>query len=114
MLLLQVKMWKPTGAELLLLSSSDDEDDGLMVLGVLGAAVVRLGDSGLVRISHPVNESQTVETQPDSSPQRSLTPVKSVTLPKRGKVFVVSKEGFLHQVYISLIALFLCKNIVLQ
>ncbi|XP_040039870.2 NACHT domain- and WD repeat-containing protein 1 [Gasterosteus aculeatus] len=94
----QVKMWKPTGAELLLLSSSDDEDDGSMVLGVLGAAVVRLGDSGLVRISHPVNESQTVETQPDSSPQRSLTPVKSVTLPKRGKVFVVSKEGFLHQI----------------
>ncbi|KAM8873751.1 LOW QUALITY PROTEIN: NACHT domain- and WD repeat-containing protein 1 [Spinachia spinachia] len=97
----QVKMWKLAGVELLLLRSSvegDDDDDGSMVLGVLGTAVVRLCDSGLVRISHPVNESQTVETQVDSSPKRRLTPVKSVTLPKHGKVFVVSKEGFLHQI----------------
>ncbi|XP_068447786.1 NACHT domain- and WD repeat-containing protein 1 [Clinocottus analis] len=90
----QVKMWKLDGAELLL---SRSDDDGSVVLGVLGASVFRLCDSGLVRISHPVNEPQTVDTRLENS-QRSLTPVKSVMLPKRGKVFVVSKEGFLYQI----------------
>ncbi|XP_034386187.1 NACHT domain- and WD repeat-containing protein 1, partial [Cyclopterus lumpus] len=88
----QVKVWKLDGAELLLSSSGDD---GSVVLGVLGASVVRLCDSGLVRISHPVNE--TVDTRLENS-HRSLSPVKSVMLPKRGKVFVVSKEGFLYQI----------------
>ncbi|XP_031731172.1 NACHT domain- and WD repeat-containing protein 1 [Anarrhichthys ocellatus] len=92
----QVKVWKELdGAELLLSSSSDD--DGSVVLGVLGASVVRLCDSGLVRISHPVDETPTVETRLENS-HRRLTPVKSVMLPKRGKVFVVSKEGFLYQI----------------
>ncbi|XP_054451988.1 NACHT domain- and WD repeat-containing protein 1, partial [Anoplopoma fimbria] len=91
----QVKVWKLDGAELLLSSSSDD--DGSVVLGVLGESVLRLCDSGLVRISHPANETQTVETRLENS-QRGLTPVKSVMLPKRGKVFVVSKEGFLYQI----------------
>ncbi|XP_068563273.1 NACHT domain- and WD repeat-containing protein 1 [Cebidichthys violaceus] len=92
----QVKVWKELdGAELLLSSSSGD--DGSVVLGVLGASVVRLCDSGLVRISHPVDETPTVETRLENS-QRCFTPVKSVMLPKRGKVFVVSKEGFLYQI----------------
>ncbi|XP_037624904.1 NACHT domain- and WD repeat-containing protein 1 isoform X1 [Sebastes umbrosus] len=88
----QVKVWKLDGAELL---SSSSDDDGSIILGVLGESIVSLCDSGLVRISHPVNE--TVETRLENS-QRTLTLVKSVTLPKRGKVFVVSKEGFLYQI----------------
>lgn len=97
LLLLQVKVWKLDGAELL--SSSSDE--GSVVLGVLEDSVVSESNSGLVRISHPVRRTQTVETRLENS-QRSLTLVNSVTLPKRGKVFMVSKEGFLYQVGVHL------------
>ncbi|XP_042339711.1 NACHT domain- and WD repeat-containing protein 1 [Plectropomus leopardus] len=85
----QVKVLKLDGAEILGSSS----DGGSVVLGVLGEHVVSLSGSGLVRVSHPVTRTQTVEKS-----QRCLTPVKSVVLPKHGKVFVVSKKGFLHQI----------------
>ncbi|XP_028442434.1 NACHT domain- and WD repeat-containing protein 1 [Perca flavescens] len=103
----QVKVWKLEGAELLSSSCNDadgdgddadgDEDGGSVVLGVLGESVVTLCASGLVRISHPGGEAPTVETRQENS-QRRLTVVKSVTLPRRRKVFVVSKAGFLHQI----------------
>ncbi|XP_040896943.1 NACHT domain- and WD repeat-containing protein 1 [Toxotes jaculatrix] len=89
----QVKVWKLDGAELF--SSSSDE--GFVVLGVLEESVVSLADTGLLRISQSVNGTQTVETQLENS-QRCLTVANSVTLPKRGKVLVVSKEGFLYQI----------------
>ncbi len=96
-------MWKLDGTELL---SSSSSDEGLVVLGVLEDSVVSESDSGLVRISHPVSGTQTVETRLENS-QRSLTFVDSVTLPKRGKVFMVSKEGFLYQVRVHLFWSFL-------
>ncbi|XP_029285414.1 NACHT domain- and WD repeat-containing protein 1 [Cottoperca gobio] len=92
----QMKVWKLDGAELLSSSSSSD-DDGSVILGVLGESVVSLCSSGLIRTSHPVNGTQTVKTRLDKS-KRSLTLVNSVKLPKRGKVFVVSEEGFLYQI----------------
>ncbi|KAK5869245.1 hypothetical protein PBY51_023979 [Eleginops maclovinus] len=88
----QVKVWQQDGAELLLRSSNGD---GSVVLGVLGESVVSLCHSGLVRISQPVNG--TIETRLEHF-QRSVTFSKSVNLPKRGKVFLVSKEGFLYQI----------------
>ncbi|KAK2835073.1 hypothetical protein Q5P01_015557 [Channa striata] len=93
----QVKMWKLEGTELF---SSTISDEGSVVLGVLDESVVSLSDSGLVTISHPVNGTQTVETQL-KNPLRRLTRVNSVMLPKRGKVLVVSKEGFLYQISTS-------------
>lgn len=96
-------MWKLDGAELL--SSSSDEES--VVLGVLEDSVVSESDSGLVRISHPVSGTQTVEIRLENS-QRSLTLVNSVALPKRGKVFMVSKEGFLYQVRVLLFWSFWC------
>lgn len=96
-------MWKLDGAELL--SSSSDEES--VVLGVLEDSVVSESDSGLVRISHPVSGTQTVEIRLENS-QRSLTLVNSVVLPKRGKVFMVSKEGFLYQVRVLLFWSFWC------
>ncbi|XP_078101592.1 NACHT domain- and WD repeat-containing protein 1-like [Sander vitreus] len=97
----QVKVWKLDGAELFSSSCNNDDDEdkdgGSVVLGVLGESVVTLCASGLVRISHPNDEAQTVETRQENS-QRRLTVVESVTLPQRGKVFVVSKAGFLHQI----------------
>ncbi|XP_070765714.1 NACHT domain- and WD repeat-containing protein 1 [Enoplosus armatus] len=89
----QVKVWTLDAAELLSCSS----DEGSVVLGVLEESVVSLSGSGLVRISHPVNGTQSVKPQLENS-QRSLTLMNSVISPKRGKVFVVSKEGFLHQI----------------
>nr|XP_046248190.1 NACHT domain- and WD repeat-containing protein 1 [Scatophagus argus] len=89
----QVKVWKLDGVEIFCSSS----DEGSVVLGVLGESVVSLSYPGLLRISHPVSGAQTVETQLESS-QRRLTVIGSVTLPKRGKVFMVSKEGFLYQI----------------
>ncbi|XP_035800842.2 NACHT domain- and WD repeat-containing protein 1 isoform X1 [Amphiprion ocellaris] len=91
----QVKVLRLDGSELRLSSSSSDE--AWLVLGVLGESVVSLSDSGRVRISHPVNGTQTVKPQLENL-SGSLTPVISVTLPKQGKVLVVSKEGFLHQI----------------
>ncbi|XP_059197113.1 NACHT domain- and WD repeat-containing protein 1 [Centropristis striata] len=92
----QVKVWKADGAELFS-SSSGDEAEGSVVLGVLGESVVSLCDSTRLRIFNPGKKTQPVETQLENS-KRRLTPVKCVTLPKRGKVFVASKEGFLHQI----------------
>lgn len=89
-------MWQLDGGEVL----SSSNADGSVVLGVLGESVVSLCDSGLVRISQPINGTQTVETRLDNC-QRSVTLSKSVNLPKRGKVFFVSKEGFLYQVCVS-------------
>ncbi|XP_070817792.1 NACHT domain- and WD repeat-containing protein 1 [Chaetodon trifascialis] len=91
----QVKVWKLDGAELVLLSGSSDE--GSVVLGVLEESVVSLSGSGLVQMSHPVHGTQTVDAQLENSHGR-LTLVSWVTLPKHGKVLMVSKEGFLHQV----------------
>lgn len=82
-------MWKLDGAELL----SCSDDDGSVVLGVLGESVVSLSGSGLVRVSHPVHGTAETHLEP-----RRLTVVNSVTLRKRLKVLVVSKEGFLYQV----------------
>uniref|UniRef100_A0A3B5ARN5 NACHT and WD repeat domain containing 1 n=1 Tax=Stegastes partitus TaxID=144197 RepID=A0A3B5ARN5_9TELE len=93
-LLSQVKVWRLDGSELHLCSSSDE---AWLVLGVLGESVVSLSNSGQVRLSHAANGTQTVKPQLENL-ANSLTPVISVSLPKRGKVFVVSKEGFLHQV----------------
>ncbi|XP_071342720.1 NACHT domain- and WD repeat-containing protein 1 [Trachinotus anak] len=89
----QVKAWRLDGAELF--SSSSDE--GSLVLGVLEESVVSLAESGLIRIFSPVHGTQTAETQLENS-QSCFTPMTSVTLPKRGKVFVVTKEGFLYQI----------------
>ncbi|XP_008285789.1 NACHT and WD repeat domain-containing protein 1 [Stegastes partitus] len=90
----QVKVWRLDGSELHLCSSSDE---AWLVLGVLGESVVSLSNSGQVRLSHAANGTQTVKPQLENL-ANSLTPVISVSLPKRGKVFVVSKEGFLHQI----------------
>ncbi|XP_044216744.1 LOW QUALITY PROTEIN: NACHT domain- and WD repeat-containing protein 1 [Thunnus albacares] len=92
----QVKVWQLAGAQLLL-SSSSSSDEGSVVLGVLEDSVVSLSDSGLVRLSRPVNKTQTLEIQLENSLRR-LTLMSSVTLPKHRKVFVVSKEGFLYQI----------------
>ncbi|XP_036971746.1 NACHT domain- and WD repeat-containing protein 1 [Acanthopagrus latus] len=92
----QVKVLKLDGSELLSSSSSSD-DGGSVVLGVLGDSVFSLCGSGRVRICHPVSGTQTVETQLENC-QGGLTVVKSATLPKHGKVFIVSADGVLHQV----------------
>lgn len=86
-------MWDLDGTEVF----SGTSDDGSVVLGVLGESVVSVSDSGLVRVSEPVNGAQPVETQL----QKLFTLVTSVTLPKRGKLLVVSKGGFLFQVRFS-------------
>ncbi|KAF3835780.1 hypothetical protein F7725_028338 [Dissostichus mawsoni] len=88
-----VKVWQLDGGEVL----SSSNGDGSVVLGVLGESVVSMCNSGLVRISQPINGTQTVETRLENC-QRSVTLSKSVNLPKRGKVFFVSKEGFLYQI----------------
>ncbi|CAJ1059601.1 NACHT domain- and WD repeat-containing protein 1 [Xyrichtys novacula] len=88
----QVKVWRPDGSELLFSSTEEDS----VVLGVLEDSVVSLCGSGRVRI-FDVNQVQTVETQLEKSETR-LTPVRSVTLPRRGRVFLVSKEGSLYQI----------------
>uniref|UniRef100_A0A8P4KHN5 NACHT domain-containing protein n=2 Tax=Dicentrarchus labrax TaxID=13489 RepID=A0A8P4KHN5_DICLA len=90
----QVKVWKLDSVELLCSSSADE---GSVVLGVLEDSVFSLTDCGVVTISHPVSGTQTVETQLENT-QRRLTLGNSVMLPKHGKVFVVSNEGFLYQV----------------
>ncbi|XP_030584090.1 NACHT domain- and WD repeat-containing protein 1 [Archocentrus centrarchus] len=91
----QVKVWQLDGAELHLSSNSNEI---WLVLGVLGESVVSLSDSGRVRISHPVYGTQlTVKTQLEISARRQSV-VNAVMLPKSEKVFVVYKEGFLHQI----------------
>lgn len=88
-MLFQVKVWKLDGTEIQLSSG----EDASLVLGVLGDSVVSLRDSDQVRIYDPVTGIQTL-----TQLTRSLTPVTSVTSPKRGTVIVVSEDGFLHQV----------------
>uniref|UniRef100_A0A3Q3K829 NACHT and WD repeat domain containing 1 n=2 Tax=Monopterus albus TaxID=43700 RepID=A0A3Q3K829_MONAL len=90
----QVKMWNLDGAALV---NSSTTGEGSLVLGVLDQSVVSLSQFGLVRISDPINGTPTVETQLENS-HRCLTGVRSVALPKRGKVIVASKEGFLYQI----------------
>ncbi|XP_060934041.1 NACHT domain- and WD repeat-containing protein 1 [Limanda limanda] len=87
----QVKVWTQEGAELF----SSSGEDGSVVLGVLEESVFSLTDSGLVRIFHPLHDA--VETQLENSPTR-LSLVKTVVSPKRGKVFVTTRDGVLHQV----------------
>ncbi|XP_041648114.1 NACHT domain- and WD repeat-containing protein 1 [Cheilinus undulatus] len=88
----EVKVWSLDSSKLLFSGS-----DNSLVLGVLEDYIVSLSDTGQVRLFNPVNPSQTVETQLENS-ERSVTPVKAVMLPKRGKVFLVSKGGFLYQI----------------
>ncbi|KAM4738512.1 NACHT domain- and WD repeat-containing protein 1 [Anableps anableps] len=85
----QVKVWKQDGTEIYL----DSSEDAWLVLGVLGGSVVFLQDSDRVRIYDPVTGTQTVVRL-----TRSLTPVIAVTSPERGSVFVLSDDGFLHQI----------------
>ncbi|XP_047198879.1 NACHT domain- and WD repeat-containing protein 1 [Hippoglossus stenolepis] len=87
----QVKVWTQEGAELF----SSSGEDGSVVLGVLEESVFSLTDSGLVRIFHPLHDA--VETQLENSLTR-LSLVKTVVSPKRGKVFVATREGVLHQI----------------
>ncbi|XP_014870471.1 NACHT domain- and WD repeat-containing protein 1 isoform X1 [Poecilia latipinna] len=83
---MQVKVWKSDGTEI-------HREDISLVLGVLGDFVVSLHDSDRVRIFDPVTGTQTMVRL-----TRNLTPVVSVTSPKRGSLFVVSDDGFLHQI----------------
>ncbi|AWP10487.1 putative NACHT and WD repeat domain-containing protein 1 [Scophthalmus maximus] len=88
----QVKLWRLDGAELF----SSRADEGSVVLGVLEESVVSLSDSGRVRISGPVDATRPVEAPLENS--QKFTLVNSVISPERGKVFVVTREGFLHQI----------------
>ncbi|XP_075997595.1 NACHT domain- and WD repeat-containing protein 1 [Genypterus blacodes] len=88
----QVKVWRLDGLQLLFSRA----DAGCVIVCVLEDSVVSLSDSGLLRIFQPAGGQQAVETQL-KNPQ-GLTPVTFVTLPKRGKVFVVCEEGFLYQI----------------
>lgn len=87
-----MKLWRLDGAELF----SSRADEGSVVLGVLEESVVSLSDSGRVRISGPVDATRPVEAPLENS--QKFTLVNSVISPERGKVFVVTREGFLHQV----------------
>ncbi|KAM9831467.1 NACHT domain- and WD repeat-containing protein 1 [Neosynchiropus ocellatus] len=69
--------------------------EGSEVLGVLNDSVFVLSDHGRVSISNLQNK--TLEVQLETR-HGSLTPAASVTLPRRGKVLVVSKEGVLYQI----------------
>ncbi|XP_037530358.1 NACHT domain- and WD repeat-containing protein 1 [Nematolebias whitei] len=89
----QVKVWSLDGTEIHLSSRKESS----VILGVLEDSVVSLCDSSRVRIYHPVNRNQSMEVQLEE-PARILNPVSAVTLPKRGKVLVVSEEGFIHQI----------------
>ncbi|XP_015232013.1 PREDICTED: NACHT domain- and WD repeat-containing protein 1 [Cyprinodon variegatus] len=85
----QVKVWRPDGSEIQLCNS----EDASLILGVLGDSVVFLSDSNRVKTFDLVTGTQTVVKL-----TRSLTPVKAAVAPKQGKVFVVSEDGFLHQI----------------
>ncbi|KAM9761938.1 NACHT domain- and WD repeat-containing protein 1 [Menidia menidia] len=89
----QVKVWRSDGEEL----HPRGTDRVLLVLGVLGESVVSLSEPGQVRISDPVNGSESVEAWLEDS-VGGVTPTNWVTLPKGGTVVVVSAEGFLYQI----------------
>ncbi|XP_078802631.1 NACHT domain- and WD repeat-containing protein 1 [Oryzias latipes] len=90
----QVKVWGLDGAELQPFSSREDAS---VVLGILGESVVFLCDKSWVHISHPVDRTRSTKTRLEDS-ERRVTVVTSVTSPRRGKVLVVSEEGFLYQI----------------
>ncbi|XP_029987509.1 NACHT domain- and WD repeat-containing protein 1, partial [Sphaeramia orbicularis] len=90
----QVKVWSLAEAEPLLIVGADE---GSVVLGVLQDSVISLHDSSRIRVFQPGNGKQFVETRLQDS-ERCVTVVTTASLPKRGKVFVVSKEGFLYQI----------------
>ncbi|RVE74155.1 hypothetical protein OJAV_G00038410 [Oryzias javanicus] len=90
----QVKVWGLDGAELHFCSSQEDVS---VVLGVLGESVVSLCDSSWIQISHPVDSIQSTKARLETS-ERRVTVLMSVTSPRRGKVLVVSEEGYLYQI----------------
>lgn len=94
----QVKLWKLDGAQLF--SQTNEEDS--VTLGVLDDSVFSLTQSGLVRIWSLLKRTPTVETELRTS-KRLSTVVNSALAPKRGKVIVVTKMGFLYQVLFTLI-----------
>lgn len=94
----QVKLWKLDGAQLF--SQTNEEDS--VTLGVLDDSVFSLTQSGLVRIWSLLKRTPTVETELRTS-KRLSTVVNSALAPKRGKVIVVTKIGFLYQVLFTLI-----------
>ncbi|CAN9500293.1 unnamed protein product [Ophioblennius macclurei] len=95
----QVKGWMMDGLELRPLSIGNTEGAEL-VLGILGNCVVSLRNFNRIRVSSVAGESKATETAVEP-PERQLMPEACVTLPNRGKVFVVSKQGFLHQISAS-------------
>ncbi|XP_069376011.1 NACHT domain- and WD repeat-containing protein 1 [Paralichthys olivaceus] len=86
----QVKVWTQEGAELF-----SSGEDGSVVLGLLEESVFSLTDGGLLRIFHPVNDA--VETQLENCLTR-LSLVKTAVSPKRGTLFVATRDGVLHQI----------------
>ncbi|KAM9848826.1 NACHT domain- and WD repeat-containing protein 1 [Aulostomus maculatus] len=90
----QVTVLELEAAETLLVSSGGE---GLVVLGVLEDSIVLLLDSGRVRISCPAGRTPPLETQLESC-EEHLTPAITVTLPRRGKVFMVTGGQVLHQI----------------
>lgn len=100
-LYLQVKAWHLDTAEPLF----NVNDTGAVILGVLEEAVVSLADGGLVTISNPANGAKRVENHLENS-QRSVTLLCAVTSPKRNRLLIVSKEGYLYQVclFVALIS----------
>ncbi|XP_053702720.1 NACHT domain- and WD repeat-containing protein 1 [Synchiropus splendidus] len=69
--------------------------EGSEVLGVLNDSVFVLSNYGRVTITNLNNKTLDVHLE---NCHGSVTPAASVTLPRRGKVFVVSKEGVLYQI----------------
>ncbi|XP_054645596.1 NACHT domain- and WD repeat-containing protein 1 [Dunckerocampus dactyliophorus] len=90
---MQVSMLTSDGIPTLPISG----DEGLLCLGLLEDSVMVLSDIGRVRIFGPGGGTSNVEIQLEHWVQ-PLTPINTVTLPKRGKVFLVSSEGFLYQI----------------
>lgn len=91
----QVKVWHLDTAELLFQVS----DTVSTILGVLDGAVASLSE-GLVTLSPPSNGAKTVQTHLES-PSHSVTLTSALTLPKRGRLLIASKEGFLYQVLLK-------------
>nr|XP_057929905.1 NACHT domain- and WD repeat-containing protein 1 [Doryrhamphus excisus]XP_057929906.1 NACHT domain- and WD repeat-containing protein 1 [Doryrhamphus excisus] len=89
----QVSMLTSDGIPTLPVSS----DERLLCLGLLEDSVMVLSDFGRVRIFGPGAGPSSVEIQLENWGQ-PLTPINTVTLPKHGKVFLVSTEGFLYQI----------------
>lgn len=93
-------MWTLDGSELMSICG----DDGSLVLGVLEESVVSLSGSGLLRMSQPVNQTPTIQTQLGNSGRR-LNTVNTVMLPKHQRLLLVSEDGILYQVRLSAVQL---------